>query len=132
MTASAFAAPHETDLSRREIALRRVEALARILDSAATIPFTRIRIGADALLSLAPGGAFVATGLSAWLIHEARHLGLPAGATVRMAGNVALDMVLSAIPIIGPVTDVFLRANERNLRIVRAHLAEQAMQGRGF
>lgn len=49
MTASALGAS-SFSLSRRERALRRVETLALVLDSAATIPFTRIRIGADALL----------------------------------------------------------------------------------
>jgi hypothetical protein len=38
-----------------------------------------------------------------------------------MIGNVALDMVIGALPLVGDAADVFWRANARNMRILRAH-----------
>jgi hypothetical protein len=38
-----------------------------------------------------------------------------------MIGNVALDMVIGALPLVGDAADVFWRANTRNMRILRAH-----------
>ena len=42
--------------------LARARALARLLDSAATVPGTRIRFGADAVLGLIPGMGDLAHG----------------------------------------------------------------------
>ena len=39
-----------------------------------------------------------------------------------MAGNVAVDTALGAIPVAGDLFDVMFRSNTRNLRIVRRHL----------
>ena len=40
----------------------------------------------------------------------------------RMAGNVAIDWALGAIPLIGAIPDFFFRSNTRNLRIIKQHL----------
>lgn len=110
--------------SRNEQAVRqRIEKLGWLLDSAVPIPFTSVRVGADAIAGLIPGiGDIVSKGLSAWLIWEARGLGVPKVALVRMAGNVALDAVISVIPLIGNIWDIFFRANERNLRLLASAL----------
>jgi hypothetical protein len=101
----------------------RLEALARLLDSALRVPGTNIRFGADAMLNLIPGlGTLTAQGLSAYLIWEARRLGAPTGMLVRMVGNVGIDFAISAIPVIGWVSDVFYKANMRNMALLREHL----------
>jgi hypothetical protein len=112
--------------SRRDT-LARLDALARLLDAAIRIPGTNIRVGADALLNLMPGvGTLVAKGLSSYLILEARRHGVPTGTLLRMAGNVAVDFAISAIPVIGWFGDAFFRANQRNIALLRAHLAQRA------
>lgn len=104
--------------------VKRIEALALLMDSAWAIPGTRIRLGADAALGLIPGvGDTITTAIGLYLIWEARNLNLPSSALWRMAGNVALDTVLGAVPGIGDAADIFFRANRRNLAIVREHLA---------
>lgn len=101
----------------------RLEALARLLDSALRVPGTNVRFGADAVLNLIPGvGTLTAQGLSAYLIWEARRLGAPTGTLLRMAGNVGVDFVISAIPVVGWVSDVFYKANLRNMALLREHL----------
>ena len=102
----------------------RLELLARFLDGAMRVPGTNIRVGADALIGLVPGvGNLVTTAMSAYLIWEARNLGLPGSALARMIANVALDSAIGAVPFAGNVADVFWRANLRNMAIIRAHLA---------
>ena len=95
--------------------------LARVLDEAVRIPGTNIRIGLDALLGLLPGGGDVAGGLfSGLIILQAARSGAPAPVLGRMLANVAIDVVLGAIPIIGDVFDVAWRANTRNVRLLES------------
>jgi hypothetical protein len=105
--------------------LRRLEALARFMDSAIRIPGTSRRIGADGLLSFVPVvGSFAGSAISFYLLAEAWRMRASAGTLARMGGNVALDMMLGSIPVIGPVFDFLFKANERNLKILRKHLGE--------
>jgi hypothetical protein len=39
-----------------------------------------------------------------------------------MLGNVALDLAIGALPVVGWLGDVFYRSNERNMALLRAHL----------
>jgi hypothetical protein len=124
MTTLAFDSP--SSLSRRDT-LAKLDALARLLDSAVRVPGTSVRVGADALLNLMPGvGTLVAKGLASYLILEARRHGVPAGMLLRMAGNVAIDFAISAVPIVGWFGDAFFRANQRNIALLRAHLERRA------
>ncbi len=107
--------------------IARLDALARLLDAAVRIPGTNIRVGADALLNLMPGvGTLVAKGLSSYLILEAQRHGVPTGTLLRMAGNVAVDFAIGVIPVVGWFGDAFFRANQRNIALLRAHLAQGA------
>ena len=108
---------------REEGTRARLEAIAHLLDSRWRVPGTPIRFGADAVLNLLPGvGLLAAKGVSAYLIWEARRLGVPFGTLLRMVGNVALDAAISAVPLAGWVGDVFWRANLRNVALLRGHL----------
>ncbi len=112
----------EAEIDRIE---RRLDHLATTLDSAFVIPFTGIRFGLDAILGLVPAaGDLVGAGLSGYLILEARRLGAPPAVLARMAGNVALDTVVGAVPLAGSVFDIFFKANKRNVAILREHLAD--------
>lgn len=108
---------------RNAEARRRLEALARLLDSAVRLPGTDIRVGLDAALNIIPGvGTLTAKGMAGYLIWEAHRLGVPSGTLFRMIGNVGIDLVISAIPVVGWVGDVFWRANNRNIDLLREHL----------
>ena len=108
--------------SRRE-ALERLDFLATLLDSAVLIPGTKIRFGADAIIGLVPGiGDAITTALSAWIVYEAHRLGVPRHLLVRMIGNVAIDGLFGAVPLVGDLFDVMWRANKRNMRLLRQHL----------
>jgi hypothetical protein len=101
----------------------RLDTLARFLDSAVRVPGTSIRFGADALMNLIPGvGMLTSKGMSAYLIWEARRLGAPTGTLLRMVGNIGIDFVISAVPLVGWIGDVFYRSNLRNMALLRDHL----------
>jgi hypothetical protein len=77
-------------------------------------------------MSLLPDvGPAVSTVVSAYIIWEARKLGVSTGTLLRMLGNVGLDTLISSVPLAGSVGDVFFRANLRNMALVRRHLAQR-------
>jgi hypothetical protein len=125
VTSYSYASSLNDASSRAHETRARLDALARLLDSAVRVPGTRIRFGADAILNLIPGvGTLTSKGMSAYLIWEARRLGVPTGTLLRMLRNVGIDFVISAIPLVGWVGDVFYRSNLRNMDLLRDHLNE--------
>lgn len=104
-------------------ARRRLETLARLLDSSIRFPGTQFRFGADALLNLIPGvGTVAAKIMSAYLIWEARRLGVPPAKLARMVGHVGVDFMISVIPVVGWFGDAFYRSNLKNMALLREHL----------
>ncbi len=102
---------------------KRVETLERILEGLFVIPGTKQRVGLDVLLDLVPvGGSVIGAGLGAYLAWEARNLGMPKTAIVRMGANIGVDALLGAIPFVGAIPDFFFRSNTRNLKIIKKYL----------
>ena len=102
---------------------RRIEAMEKLLEGVFTIPGTNQRVGLDVVLNIIPvGGSVIAAAMGSWMAWEARNLGMPKSAMVRMFGNIGLDALLGAIPLIGAVPDFFFRSNTRNLRIIKRWL----------
>ena len=107
----------------RDGTLARLEWLSWFTDSAIRIPGTTRSFGADGLLSIVPGaGSLAGTGISLYLLAEAIRHGAPLPLLARMGGNVAADMVLGAIPVIGFAFDMVFKANQRNLNLLREHM----------
>lgn len=103
--------------------LARLETLATLMDAALVIPGTNVRVGFDALIGLVPGvGDLISAAVSGLIIVEARRLGAPRWLLARMAGNVAVDTIGGAIPLVGDLFDVAFRANLKNVRLLRSHL----------
>ena len=106
-----------------EATLKRLRWLANFLDTAIRLP-GGFRFGADTFIGLAPGIGDVATAaIACYFVYEGRRLGLPRSALARMAGNVALDLVLGATPLVGDLADTWFKANVRNLAIIEKHVA---------
>ena len=102
---------------------RRVEALEHLLEGLFTIPGTRRKVGLDVILDVLPiGGDVVGAAMGAYMVWEARNLGMSKTQMARMFGNVGTDFLLGLIPFVGAIPDFFFRSNTRNLRIIKKHL----------
>ena len=102
---------------------KRVETLEFILERSFTIPGINRPVGLDAIVGLVPVVGDVISGLmGAYLIWEARNLGMPKWKIWRMVGNLGVDTTLGAIPLVGDAFDLLFRSNTRNLRIIKKHL----------
>ncbi len=102
---------------------RRLEAVEGLLERAFVVPGTNYRIGLDGLVGLIPVlGDLITTSMGAWLVWEARNLGMSKFHLVRMGGNVALDTLIGLIPFVGDAADFLFRSNTRNLKIIKRWL----------
>ena len=96
--------------------------LAKLMDSAIKLPIIG-RVGLDAVLDLVPVvGNFAGAAVSLTLIARALQYGPPPSLVSRMLSNVLVDVVLGAIPLVGPLADLWFRANERNATLMREFL----------
>ena len=101
----------------------RIEALEGLLERSITLPFLRRKVGLDAIIGLLPvGGDIIAGIMSAYIIWEARNLGMSKWQLMRMATNTVVDTSLGAVPLVGDLLDFVFRSNTRNLRIIKRHL----------
>lgn len=101
----------------------RVEAMEALLERMFVMPGIRRPIGLDSIIGLIPVVGDIATAaMGAYIIWEARNLGLPKWKLARMAANIGFDTLLGAIPFVGDAFDFVFRSNSRNLRILRKHL----------
>jgi hypothetical protein len=102
---------------------QRLEAMEQLLERAFVVPGTNYRVGLDAVVGLVPVlGDLITTAMGAWIVWEARNLGMSKFHLVRMGGNVALDTVIGAIPFVGDAFDFVFRSNTRNIRILKRWL----------
>jgi hypothetical protein len=102
---------------------KRIEGMEHLLEGLFKIPGTNQKLGLDVILDLVPGiGDVVGAALGAYMVWEARNLGMTKTQMARMFGNVGVDFALGLIPWVGAVPDFFFRSNSRNLKIIRKHL----------
>lgn len=102
---------------------KRVEMLEVLLERSFVIPGINRAVGLDAIVGLVPVlGDVITAAMGAYLIWEARNLGMPKWKLWRMAGNLGLDTTLGAIPLVGDAFDFLFRSNSRNLKIIKRHL----------
>ena len=124
--ATGFAGRYETH-DDVETTMRRLRWLANFLDTAIRLP-GGFRFGADSIIGLAPGiGDLATAGIACYFVWEGKRLGLPKTALAAMAGNVALDLVLGATPLLGDLADTWFKANVRNLAIIEKHVGRSRL-----
>ncbi|WP_087575299.1 DUF4112 domain-containing protein [Sphingobium sp. SJ10-10] len=102
---------------------KRIEAMEALLEGLFVLPGTNRRVGLDSLVGLIPVvGDFATAAMGAWMVWEARNLGMSKWQLTRMAANVGFDTLIGAIPFAGDIFDFFYKSNTKNLRIIRKHL----------
>ncbi len=112
---------------------RNLERLAWLMDRAFTIPGTKITVGLDALLGLLPVGGDVLTGIvqAALVLIALRHYRVPRSVAARMMGNVALDVALGSIPLLGDLFDVAFQGEHQEHQAAGAVSAAVSEGSRG-
>ena len=102
---------------------RRVEAIEQLLEGMIEVPGMNRKVGLDFILGIVPViGDVVAAGLGAYIVWEARNLGMSKMQLLRMGGRVGFDTALGLIPFVGDAADFFYRSNTRNLKTIKRHL----------
>lgn len=99
-----------------------IDRLARLMDSAITLPVLG-RVGLDAVLDLVPVvGNFAGAAISLTLIARTLQYGPPPALVSKMLSNVLVDVLLGAIPLVGPLVDIWWKANDKNAALMREFL----------
>lgn len=115
-----FSVPTGTDAASVRA---RVVAMEKLLERSLVIPGINMPVGLDALVGLVPVlGEVVTAAMGAYIVWEARNLGLPKRKLARMGANVLFDTAIGAIPLLGDAADFLFRSNTKNLKILLKHL----------
>jgi hypothetical protein len=103
--------------------VQKLRTISWLFDELIRIPGTNIRLGADALLGLLPGGGDLIGGaVSSYAILVAARLGAPPAVIARMALNIGIDALIGVIPVLGDVFDVGWKANRRNANLLEEYM----------
>jgi hypothetical protein len=103
-----------------------IDQLARLMDSAIRLPIIG-RVGLDAVLDLIPVfGNFAGAAVSLTLIARTLQYAPPPSLISKMLSNVLVDVLLGGIPIIGPLADIWWKANDKNAALMREFLDSRA------
>jgi hypothetical protein len=109
----------------------RVTAMETLLERSLVIPGINMPVGLDALLGLVPVlGDVITAAMGAYIVWEARNLGLPKWKLARMGANVLFDTAIGALPVIGDAADLVFRSNSKNLKILLKHIDRHHPQAR--
>jgi hypothetical protein len=127
----ATANTHYTRTPRGE-SLKWVDRMTKLMDNQFRFPGTNRRFGLDPILGLFPVvGDLASFSVSAMLILTMARHGASGKMVTLMLFNVAIDALFGSIPILGNIFDFAFKANERNVRMLRAHYEEGKYQGSG-
>ncbi len=111
---------------QQAIALEReLASYANFMDSLVRIPFTRQGIGADAAVGTIPVvGDLAGLALAGYAIYRAQQMGVPLSKLVPAIKLAALDVGVGFVPVLGDISDVFIRPSRRAVNIVHEHLRD--------
>jgi Domain of unknown function (DUF4112) len=109
-----------------------LDSLADLMDSAFPIPGTNWRIGLDPIIGLIPGlGDIISSAFSFLIVFAAWQRNLPKVTIARMVGNIAVDTLVGAMPLVGDIFDAAWKSNKKNVALLKRASAEQA-EGAGL
>jgi len=102
-----------------------LDLLSRVLDTWFRVPGTQIRFGLDGIIGFVPGVGDLLAGLASCIIVLAAFFrGVPGVTIARMVVNLAIEVLVGMVPVLGNLFDIGWRANRRNY-----HLLEQSLTG---
>jgi hypothetical protein len=112
--------------ARQRAVLKRLEKFSRFTDNSIALPFTRFRIGVEAIIGLLPVvGDMAGLVLSSYVLVEAQRAGASKEVKLKMLRNMGIDFLGGLLPVFGDAFDAVFKANTRNTRLLREYLEEQ-------
>ena len=109
----------------KEIFFVHTEKMANLMDSAIKLPLIG-GVGLDFLLGffLPIVGDIVAKTISVLIIVNGIQYGIPKELVSRMVANSFIDLFIGWIPLLGDFIDIYYRANNKNVDLLRNYLEE--------
>jgi len=102
-----------------------LDILSHLLDDFIKVPGTSIRFGLDGIVGLIPGIGDILGGVASCIIIVAAWArGIPYVTLIRMVANVAIEVGIGTIPLLGDAFDIAWRANRRNYALLTGSLYE--------
>ncbi len=102
-----------------------LDLLSHVLDDFIKIPGTSIRFGLDGIVGFIPGVGDLIGGIASCIIILAAWSRGVAYVTVgRMVANVAIEVVVGSVPVLGDMFDIAWRANRRNYALLTGSVYE--------
>lgn len=107
-----------------------VERVSKLLDSKFRIPGTNIRFGLDPIFGLFPvAGDLGAMLISLSLIYTMYQNGASGKLVAKMILNVLIDALFGSIPVLGAIFDIYYKANNRNVKLLKQYYEEGKHHG---
>ena len=101
-----------------------LDLLSRVLDTWFRVPGTNIRFGLDGIIGFVPGIGDLVGGLASCIIVLAAFFrGVPYITIARMVANLAIEVGVGMVPLLGNLFDIGWRANRRNYHLLEGSLA---------
>jgi len=103
-----------------------LDLLSFLMDRCFQLPGTRLRFGVNSLLLFLPiVGDLLASMISLTILSIGlSHYRVPRIVAARMLLNSLLDGVLSSVPLLGNLWDVYFKADTRNVRLLRQYVGQ--------
>lgn len=104
--------------------------MSRLMDSKFRIPGTSITFGLDPIFGLLPVAGDLGTMLiSLSLVYTMYRNGASGKLIAKMILNVLIDAIFGSIPVFGAFFDVYYKANNRNVRLLKQYYEEGKHRG---
>jgi hypothetical protein len=100
-----------------------LERIGLLMDRAIRIPGTNLRFGLDPILGffLPVVGDWVGTLVGAYIVLASIRYGLPKSTITRMVFNIAVDLFIGTVPVVGDAIDFAWKSNTKNLRLLQKY-----------
>jgi hypothetical protein len=100
-----------------------LERIGLLMDRAIRIPGTNLTFGLDPILGFffPVVGDWVGTIVGAYIVLASIRHGLPKRTITRMVFNVAVDLLIGSVPLIGDAIDFAWKSNTKNLRLLNKY-----------
>jgi hypothetical protein len=100
-----------------------LERIGLLMDRAIRIPGTNLRFGLDPILGffLPVVGDWIGTLVGAYIVLASIRYGLPKSTITRMVFNIAVDLFIGTVPVVGDAIDFAWKSNTKNLRLLQKY-----------